>query len=98
VSNFEAVDTELTAIDSEYLLNNFERGSVTGFELEKLVPARTYAAAGIDRLTKLARAMGMESKTDEIASAKSAVRLFGNPMFPTIDLPLNFRSPWLQIN
>jgi DMATS type aromatic prenyltransferase len=66
VSNFEAVDTKLTAIDSEYLSNNFERGVVTGFELEKLVPARTYAAAGIDRLTKLARAMGMESKTDEI--------------------------------
>jgi DMATS type aromatic prenyltransferase len=68
MTQFDTIATETTSIERSDLIANYPsiaRHSQTGFEPEKLIPKPTYVEAGIEKLTALCDALGLEAKTDQ---------------------------------
>ena len=68
MTEFEAVATELTSLDTADLLasdSEIQYQPRVGFNPEELVSQPTYVAAGIEKLTALCNAAGLEHKTAE---------------------------------
>jgi DMATS type aromatic prenyltransferase len=68
MTEFEAVVTELTSLDTADLLasdSDIQYQPRVGFDPEDLVSKPTYAAAGIEKLTALCQAVGLKHKTAE---------------------------------
>jgi DMATS type aromatic prenyltransferase len=77
MNNFDNISTvselidqpENISVDTALPLKNqpeIERHAQTGFDPEQLVPTQTYVECGIEKLTTLADAIGLSSKTEQI--------------------------------
>jgi DMATS type aromatic prenyltransferase len=65
MTQFDTIETATIPIEQTDLLSNYgdiERKSQTGFDPEKLITNPTYVEAGIEKLTALAEALGLEEK------------------------------------
>ncbi len=65
----EAITTELKSVEPTNLVStqpSIERTSQVGFDPEQLIPTQTYIEAGIEKLTALAQAVGLQDKLPQI--------------------------------
>jgi DMATS type aromatic prenyltransferase len=62
----EPVGTKIETANSLSTHSGIERSARVGFDRSQLIPKRTYIEAGIEKLTALCQAVGMEAKTVEI--------------------------------
>jgi DMATS type aromatic prenyltransferase len=78
MTEFEAMATELVSIDTVDLLgidSGIQHQPQVGFDAEELVSKPTYVAAGIEKLTALCHAVGLEHKTAEAIETFRAMTL-----------------------
>ena len=84
MNNFESESTVLKQVDpsenssthTAFPLENqpsIERYSQAGFDPEKLVPAQTYVESGIEKLTALTHAVGLDGQIDRITQVFRAL-------------------------
>ncbi len=62
----EPVDTKIETANSLLTQSGIERSAQAGFNPEQLVPTPTYIEAGVEKLTALASAVGLQDKLPQI--------------------------------
>ncbi len=69
MTKFEAIATELKSTQVQDLVStqpSIERSAQVGFNPEQLLPAQTYIEAGVEKITALANAVGLQDKIPQI--------------------------------